>query len=310
MRFSIVILTYNRPEELLKNVSEMAAWLRDLKDVELIVVDNNSSVSAKDVLKNFSFVRTICLDENVGVAARNEGIRVSLGEYIVTLDDDVFGFSYEDILRLERLFVEDYSLSAVNFKVVDEKTEEQVNWCHHRKLEVWSESEFETYEISEGAVAFRRKALDKSGLYPDYFFISHEGADLAIRLMNSGFHIIYSPEVCVMHSHAVSGRPGWRRYYYDTRNLLWLSARCYRLDVAIRKIFIGLLSLLVYSIRDGYFTFWIKGLYHGFMKISIAFNDRQEVSPEVWKRYLELEKNNPSFYYMVKKRLFKSNVRI
>ena len=84
-------------------------------------------------------------------------------------------------------------VAAVNFRVVDKETGEQINWCHHRKLEEFADRRFDTYEISEGAVAFRREVVIDAGLYPEIYFISHEGPDLALRIMDLGFRVIYNP---------------------------------------------------------------------------------------------------------------------
>ncbi len=74
---------------------------------------------------------------------------------------------------------------------------------------------FTTYEITEGAVAFNQKALLSTSLYPDYFFISHEGPDLAFQIMNNGYSVIYNAEVVVKHYHSDLGRKSWTTYYYD-----------------------------------------------------------------------------------------------
>src|SRR5690606_9987181 len=118
-------------------------------------------------------------------------------------------------------FEEDDEISAICFKVIDEESGEITNWSHHSDPDIFSDKTFDTYEISEGAVAFRRKIFEEVGLYPIEFFISHEGPDLAFRILNSNHRIIYFPGVDVVHAHAVEGRANWRRYYYDTRNSIW-----------------------------------------------------------------------------------------
>jgi len=111
--------------------------------------------------------------------------------------------------RLGELFGES-SIGAVNFKVLEEGTGRVANWVHHRSVEAYADAEFDTYEITEGAVAFRRSILQRVGGYPATFFLSHEGPDLAFRIMNHGARVIYSPAVSVTHSFAPEGRPSWR----------------------------------------------------------------------------------------------------
>lgn len=307
-KISIVVLSYNRPDSIRRNISEILEI--NFPGLEVIVVDNCSEVPVSEALREFDNIKIIRLDENVGVAGRNKGILEAASDYIVTLDDDVFGITREGLLKIVHEFESHPILSALNFKVIDDVTEKQINWCHHRKIDEWGDRSFQTYEISEGAVALRRSATLKSGLYPEYFFISHEGPDLAIRMMNAGYEVIYLPDVTVRHAHAVEGRPSWRRYYYDSRNVIWLAIRCYPFSLACKRLFIDLSALLVYSVRDGFFIYWLKGILDAIKGVPKVIKDRSQISNETMQRYRRLEKNNPSFFYMVRKRVSQKGVKI
>jgi len=304
---SLVILTYNRPHLIQKQLERLAS-IR-YAPFEVIIVDNHSEQALTDIVRPFVFARLLRMDVNLGVGGRNHGIRAAKGQIIITLDDDVSGINDEDIERLIVIF-RDPVIGAVCFKVLDELTGEVINWCHHRKLEEYSDRTFLTYEITEGAVAFRRAALDKSGLYPQEFFISHEGPDLALRIMNNGYNVIYRPDISVRHSHAIAGRPGWRRYYYDTRNLIWLVLRNYPLFRGAKALGIGLGSMLVYSIRDGFLRYWIKGVVDGIKGSGKMLAQRQPFTGRTRELLREMDRYRPDIWYMLKKRLFKRKVRI
>ena len=305
---SIIVLSFDRPDAIKRQVAELEALT--FPSLEIIVVDNNSSTPVTEVIGNQARTTVIRLEQNIGVGGRNEGIRNASGSYLITLDDDVFGLNDNAIRSILYLFENEPIVGAVNFKVVDDETEKQINWCHHRKIEDWGHKRFETYEISEGAVAFKKDALSCSGLYPESFFISHEGPDLALRLMDCDYSVIYSPDIKVRHAHAVEGRPSWRRYYYDTRNSIWLALRCYPATVAARKLPLSLLALLVYSIRDGYFYFWLKAIRDGIGSGRKIYEQRTQFNKRTWNRYKSIEKENASLVYMVKKRFFKKGVSI
>jgi len=303
---SIVVLTYNRKDEIKRNLSELKKI--NYSPLEIIVVDNCSEIPVRSFIDDET-INIVRMPQNLGVAGRNEGVKVARGEIVVTLDDDVFGFNDQAITELNRIF-QDSTIGAVNFKVIDDLTENQVNWCHKRKVEEYGDQTFDTVEISEGAIAFRREAITEAGLYPEYFFISHEGPDLALRIMNLGYRVIYYPKIVVRHSHAVAGRPGWRRYYYDTRNQIWLLARLFPISIGWRKAIIGLGSMFVYAIRDGYFLYWVKGVRDGLGGVRRAYKDRTSIDEETWRRYKAIQKHNAGFLYMVKKRIFRRSVRI
>ena len=304
---SLVILTYNRPHLIQKQLLRLAS-IR-YQPLEVIIIDNHSEQDLTDIVRPFAFARLLRMEKNLGVGGRNHGIRASNGQIVITLDDDVAGINDEDIERLIAIFL-DPLIGAVCFKVLDEQTGEVINWCHHRKLEEYSDKTFLTDEITEGAVAFRRSALDKSGLYPDEFFISHEGPDLALRIMNSGFNVTYCPEISVHHSHAVAGRPGWRRYYYDTRNLIWLVLRNYPFFRGAKILGIGLGSMLVYSVRDGFLRYWIKGVADGIKGSSRMLGQRTAMTGRTREILEQIDRHRPGLWYMIKKRVLNNKVRI
>jgi len=94
MFFSIVIPTYNRAT-LLPNLLDSLSKLRIPTDTEweIIIVDNNSTDSTKDVVDRHIKqkrlpLRYIFEKEQGASNARNKGIRESKGEIVAFLDDD------------------------------------------------------------------------------------------------------------------------------------------------------------------------------------------------------------------------------
>ena len=313
-RASIVVLSYNRPNEIYRNLKEICNSV--CSDVEIIVVDNFSDMPVADVVNDlvvgdFPRVKVLRMNDNLGVSARNIGVSKAQGEYVLTVDDDVFGLTDSIVTKTIDYFESFSNVSAINFKVVDDFTGEQTNWIHHRDLSIWSDLKFDTYEISEGAVAFRRDCFLMAGGYPERFFISHEGPDLALRIMSLNRSVIYVPDIVVRHSHSSTARVSWRRYYYDTRNTIWLAIRNYPARIFIRKVPVALIALLAYSIRDGYFRYWVKGLFDGVKVFFNVLSERKVMSSETVSKYNEIGRNNVGLLKLLKVRLFSRNgVRI
>lgn len=306
-RITITVLSFNRVR-LLRNLLQE---LRNLKycDLEVIVVDNCSTDGTGSMVKSeFPDVIFHQTKENIGVGARNIGLRMATGELIVTLDDDIISFHDEDLESLVRFFSERKSLGAVNFKVIEPETGSLVNWVHHCRAEEYCDREFITYEITEGAVAFRKEALEKSGYYPEKFFISHEGPDLAFRLWDSGYEVIYSNVVTVKHFKAKEGRTAWRNYYYDTRNQYWLAGRNMPLGYALTYLARGQISMLVYSVRDGYFKYWLKAVYDGVKGLGETLRERKVLGDNTMKLLKEIDCKRPGYAYMIRKRLFQRKI--
>ena len=309
MKISICILTYNRKKILVKLLNSLLS-LRYEK-LEIIVTDNYSKDgTGQYVKKMYPEVIYYCTNQNIGVAARNIGLRNASGDLLVTIDDDISGLTDTDLNNLAEYFKLNKSVGALNFRVIDGLTGEVCNWIHHRKSEEYSNKEFLTYEITEGAVAFRKNALESVGLYAEYFFISHEGPDLALRFLNAGYEVKYSDLVSVKHAHADAGRKPWYRYYYDTRNQFYLAVRNLPLAYALHFLMRGSFSILIYSIRDGYVKYWIKGMLDGMIGVKKYKAHRNVLSSATMNRIRHIDKGRPSVIYMVKARLFRKEIRL
>ena len=309
MNVSICVLTFNRKEILAQLLDSLVTL--EYPGIEIIVVDNHSEDGTDFMMQSgYKSVLYVRMDSNLGVAARNTGILRSSGDLIITIDDDVFGLTDNKIRQLVEYFENSPVTGALNFKVLDSETGEVCNWIHHRREEEWHASEFQSYEISEGAVALRRKALNEAGLYPEYFFLSHEGPDLAYRIINAGFEVRYSGNIAVSHLHAEAGRKSWYRYYYDTRNQFYLAVRNFPVLYSLGYLSRGILSTLFYSLRDGFFRYWIKGMFDGAAGLFRYRGDRNVLSKDAMKVIQDIDSYRPSLFYMVKKSVFRKEMRL
>jgi glycosyltransferase involved in cell wall biosynthesis len=111
--FSIVIPTFNRKEKLCRSIRSALFFLSS-GSCELIVVDDASTDGTIELINelfckeiSLGLIKVLSLTQNIGVTgARNKGIELALGEWIVFLDsDDVFlTNSYTEFVKeLERL---------------------------------------------------------------------------------------------------------------------------------------------------------------------------------------------------------------
>lgn len=306
---SVVVLTYNRHESL----REMLLQLRtDLASVEFecIVVDNSTqNDTAIMIAAQFPELRYIKNERNVGIAARNIGVRSSSGEVVVTLDDDIQGLSAYSLDLIRRRFEDDPRLGALNFQVVQHYSGKICNWVHHRPI-ADAADQFITYEITEGAVAFRRDVFIRAGSYYEGFFISHEGPDLAYRIMNLGFNVEYDGRISVRHKHEKRGREDWRFYYYDTRNQFYLAARNMPFFYSLKYLFFGLSSMAVYALRDRQFRAWLRGVGDGLVNFRTVLKTRNSWTPETRRIVKLVDAYRPSTLHMIKVRLLQRENRM
>lgn len=298
---SICILTFNRWSMLRGMLEELSAL--SYAPLEIIVVDNCSEDGTSAALPaSFPSIRYIRTEKNIGASARNIGMDAASGEIIVTLDDDITGLTDTTLRFLADYFRANSNVGGLNFGVrnIDGDV---CNWIHHCKQADYFDKEFLTYEITEGAVAFRKTAIELSGGYPEAFFLSHEGPDLAFRIFEAGYSVKYSGTVSVTHHFADEGRAPWRNYYFDTRNQLWLAARNFPLTYALAYLGRGLASMALYSLRDGYFRYWLKALKDGFAGLGKALRERRVLSKSTMAIVKDIDALRPDLFYMIKVRL-------
>lgn len=94
-RVSIVLPTYNRGPKLAATLDHLlASEVEGLEEVEIIVVDDGSPISAASLVGSKAvpspFSLRLLRQDNAGpAAARNTGFRVSRGEIVIFIDDDI-----------------------------------------------------------------------------------------------------------------------------------------------------------------------------------------------------------------------------
>lgn len=127
---SVIIPTYNR-EKLISRALESVVN-QTYKDIEIIVIDDNSNDNTEEVvreyIKRYNFIKYIKHNINKGgSSARNTGIKAAKGDFIAFLDSD----DEWDLNKLEKvhdIFSKDKSIKLVysDIYLIDEKSRKRV----------------------------------------------------------------------------------------------------------------------------------------------------------------------------------------
>jgi len=268
----------------LRGALEMARRQRGA--LEIIAVDNASTDgSAEMVRRDFPDVRLVELPDNRGASGRNAGVAAAKGDLVVTLDNDVLFTTPDDVERVVTVFARHPRAAVVNFMIVGPDGHlSRRDWCHPRDPDRWAETEFTTSYVLEGASACRREAFLAAGGYWPPFFIGHEGLDLALRLINAGHDLVYTPEIRARHLVEPSVRPSSRIYYTFTRNALWVALRNHRAARAAASIVQDLALMGFCATRAGELRAYARGLRDGLSGARAALASRAPLSPDAYAR--------------------------
>jgi GT2 family glycosyltransferase len=214
---SIIIITYNRPDCIIRLVQNIASQQDAERLLEsVIVIDNASTADYLEVelLINqqnlpFKYVRST---ENLGVArGRNKAVELANAPIVITIDDDAEFRQHDALVEIEKLFQSDYAKSnnvgIFCFQVFYENGNLQLNAFPHKKTKKYiHKPQFLTsYYIGCGH-AILKQAYNDAGLYPTDFFYGMEEYDLGYRILDKGYTIAYSNKVSITHFESPLGR--------------------------------------------------------------------------------------------------------
>lgn len=201
VRFSIVIVTYNRKESLQGSLAAVLA--QDYHDYEVIVVDDGSTDGTGEMVRHlFPQVRYVAQPRNTGIpAARNRGLREATAEMVAFTDDD--NRVPRDWLRRHAAYYADPRVSAVGGPQVCRTPNFyerfDVAQYRHRWEAVELIDRIERFAaIGTSNLSVRRSVLEHVGTF-DERFASGEDADLVRRIVLGGYAFVRDPGLQVEH---------------------------------------------------------------------------------------------------------------
>jgi GT2 family glycosyltransferase len=294
---SVVILNYRRWEALKGTLSTVIS--QSYSSREVIVVDNGSADGSGDLVRqHFPEVTVVELDGNPGCLGRTRGVEAAHGEFVVTIDNDVYFDSAFELQKIANAFSACPEASCIVFKVLESTTGRLHvrDWCHPRNHAEYSDREFETSFIPEGACAFRRADFLRIGGYYEPLWIGCEGFDLSLRLLNHGSRIFYRPSIRVRHLMSQETRNSWRPYYYYTRNYLWIAMRNYPVVRAVPFLAEKMAMMACFAGRTGNLKAMFRGIRDAALGFRKVWATRDPVSPAVFRLLADLSRERPNLW--------------
>ena len=293
---SVVILNYKRRDALVRVLESVRR--QDYRRPEIIVVDNNSQDDIGEFIRAYApEVELIELKENLGACGgRNAGIARARGAIVVTLDNDIFFESTSELSEIVRTFDLRPDVHVLAFYLGDADTGKvrSREWCHPRNMTENSLAEFETDYFVEGAAAYRREVFSEAGNYYEPIFLGCEGHDLALRILDRNFRILYTPQIRARHLMSAQTRSSERTFYIYTRNYIWIAYKDYHFLEGMRFLVPKLAMMAYFSIRVGQLGAYLRGVKAGFAGLRRVRSDRTPISRSTEIYLAKLEKMRPN----------------
>ncbi|WP_368643240.1 glycosyltransferase family 2 protein [Castellaniella ginsengisoli] len=213
-RLSLVVLTHNRCEEVLRTLRFLQA---SAPGVPLIVVDNASTDdTVRRIRRQFPRVHLVCACANLGAAGRNLGVRAASTEYVAFCDDDVCWLP-DALPRAQALLDRHPDVAVLSARVLVGPSAALDAACALMAASPLAGEPDVGPALTgflAGACVFRSVAFRQAGGYWPALFLGGEESLLALELLERDWRILYAPDIVARHW------PSKRRDASERRRLL------------------------------------------------------------------------------------------
>lgn len=221
MKYSVIIPVYNRPDEVSELLSSLTQQNRTIDDIEVIVVEDGSSVTCEDVAKQYSQKLNIHYysKPNSGPGpTRNYGAERATGTYLIILDSDT-------VLPPDYFNAIDKELATKDSDAFGGPDRAHKDFSPIQKAINYGMTSF----FTTGGIRGGKKKMDK--FYPRSFNMGikrevyntlggfskmrfGEDIDLSIRIFENNYSCRLFPEAWVWHKR----RTNFRKFFKQVHN--------------------------------------------------------------------------------------------
>ncbi len=245
---------------------------------EILVCDMKSDEDAREIIdpEKYPHTKLYCSELNLGFAGGNNwGMQFAKGDYILLLNNDT-EVTPDLIEKLLIPFGIDKRTGAVSPKINFFDPADMIQYAGFGKMNLvtgrnktfgYKERDHGQYgqirPISGAhgaAMMIKKEIIEKTGKFPEKFFLYYEEWDWSTRIWNAGYKIYYQGLATVYHKESVSvGKLNPMKEYYLTRNrILYMRRNSHGIRFIAFTVFFTFFTLpktvLKYTVK-GNFTF-------------------------------------------------------
>lgn len=229
---AIIIVNYNTKDLLFNCLKTIKAAEKPSKGLEVIVVDNGSTDSSRQMLKkDFPEVKVILNSKNLGFSkANNQAAKIACSKYLLFLNSDTELKKYSLVKPLKYLKTHP-KIGALTIKLYLKNGE--IDYDNHRNFPTpWvaftkfsglstlfpNSSIFNSYHLGRknlntvhsipvtagSFIMIPEAVFSKLGGWDEQYFFYGEDIDLCYRIGQNGYKIIYYPKTSALHLRGAS----------------------------------------------------------------------------------------------------------
>ncbi|MFH1202026.1 MAG: glycosyltransferase [Candidatus Omnitrophota bacterium] len=239
---SVITVNYNGRKHLKDYFDSLFALNYPNSKIEIIMVDNGSVDGSQGFVKeNYPKVKILQNDVNNYCKANNLAIRQAKGDFIVLINNDTRA-DKDWLINLVEAMLRDERIAMAGSKIL--LMDGRIQNAGHIELPnfYWAERGFgeeasrynkpeEVSSLCGAAVMFRREIFDKVGLLDEDFNIYFEDVDMAKRIKDEGFKVVFVPESMIYHAFHGTASDEFSQFYIE-RNRLFFVAKHYPKNLA------------------------------------------------------------------------------
>lgn len=298
---SIVIPNYNGNAYLQPCIHSIMRQNYD--DLEIIIIDNASTDSDYEWVREYEHIKFVRLDKNYGFSrAINEGVKLAQYEFVVLLNNDT-ELKANFLVELERAIRKDEKIFSVcskmirydNPNLIDDAGDEYtiLGWAYKRG-DGKSINQYNRYEnvfsSCAGAAIYRKSLLQQLGGFDESFFAYMEDVDLSYRANLQGYKNMYCPKAQVYHigSATTGSKYNSFKVRLAARNNIYVVYKnmpTVQLILNFPMLLLGWIIKYVFFRKIGYDKEYIEGFKEGISNLSSQ--TKHQFSWE--KRYIYIE---------------------
>jgi GT2 family glycosyltransferase len=226
--FSIIIPTYNRPEQLAKCLQSVVELDYPHEHFEVIVVDDGSQMSLEDVVFSFrQFINiTLLRQPNSGPAtARNAGANQAKGKFLAFTDDDCklepkwLKTLAKGFVNSENMMIGGYTVNILINNLYSIASQTLIDY-------LYKDYDYDTAKVkffTSNNFALTAKGFNCLGGFDTNFpLAAGEDREFCERWQHKGYKMIYIPEAIVYHSHELTLTKFSRQHFNYGRGIFCL----------------------------------------------------------------------------------------